>query len=89
MSRMMYQIDLHEAVELAGITLPAGSYDTAAGCDHVCGWFVQVFNPADEGPELLLDRDTLEHGLTWAQLKTLLTRLHWTPQHIRQVLLRR
>ena len=89
MSRYTHSIDLPEATDLAGITLPAGTYETAAGCDPICGWFVQVFNPADEGPELLLDRDTLSHGLTWAQLQTILTRLRWTRRHIRQVLLRR
>jgi hypothetical protein len=89
MSRHMHSIQLTESTAIASITLLPGEYETAAGCDPVCGWFVQVFNPADGEPELLLDRDTLEHGLTWAQLKTILTRLQWTPQHLRQVLLRR
>jgi hypothetical protein len=89
MSRSTHAIHLTEPLEIGGITLPSGTYQTAAGCDAVCGWFVQVFNPVEDEPELLLDRDTLEHGLTWTQLTTILTRLRWTPQHIRQVLLRR
>jgi hypothetical protein len=85
MSRHVHTTRLPETVDLAGVSLPPGEYEVAAGFDHACGWFVQIYDPASAEDELLLDRDTLFHRLNWDGLATILQRLNWTPRQIQQV----
>jgi hypothetical protein len=88
MSRHTRTTTLPETVDLAGISLPPGEYEVAAGYDHACGYFVQIYDPASDEDELLLDRDTLFHRLNWPGLKTILQRLNWTPRQISRLKIR-
>jgi hypothetical protein len=85
MSRHTHTTTLPEIVDLAGISLPPGDYTAAAGYDHACGWFVQIYDPASDEDGLLLDRDTFFHDLQWEQLDTILRRLNWTPAQIKRI----